>query len=68
MAQGYELYGKTHGWYDTKKSIAHAVQIVCGQSLQKAAPDVLNILTFKSVEISKEEEVKEWWQVSCKQF
>lgn len=52
MAQGYELYGETHGWRDTKKLIAHAVEIISDQSLQKAAPDVLNILTFKSVEIS----------------
>lgn len=68
MAQRYELYGETHRWHDTNKLIFHAVQIVSGQSLQKAAPDVLNILTFKSVESSKEEEVKEWWQVSRKQF
>lgn len=59
---------ETHRWHDTNKLISHAVQIVSGESLQKAAPDFLNILTFKPVESSKEEEVKEWWQVSCKQF
>lgn len=66
VAHRYELYGETRRWHGTKKLISHAVQIVSGQSLQKAVPDVMNILTFKSVESSKEEEVKEWWQASCK--